>query len=97
MAKHANVGVRLLSAVALVLLSCAHGSGGVADDIELLPPRLESWRADYDRLTTPCDGAPEYWVPITDYPNECTYLPTLEFWIRESIHIDNKNRATLGR
>ena len=97
MARHLNVSVASLIVGALLQASCGHVSGGSLDDIELLPPRGEAWFEDYDRITLPCDKAPEYWSVVADEPSQCTFVPTLELWLRDAIFVDDKNRATLNR
>ncbi len=82
--------------VVLLQAGCAHIPGG-PDDIELLPQRTDAWRVDYKRIVMNCKLAPKHWVQLSDYPEECSPIPTLELWIRDSIYVDDKNRATLGR
>ena len=96
MRKVRNASVQCLAVAVLLQAACASVSG-VADDIELLPPRGDAWYEDYDRLVLPCDKAPDYWAVIADEPSQCTFVPSLELWVRDAIFVDDKNRATLGR
>ena len=97
MRKVRNASAQCLVVAALLLASCAHESGGSLDDVELLPPRGDAWYEDYDRLVLPCDKAPDYWAVVSDEPTQCTFVPSLELWVRDAIFVDDKNRATLGR
>ena len=78
-------------------MSCAAISGGLAEDVELLPAWTPAVQADYRKIVLPCEVAAERWVPIAKFPEFCTYVAALEEWIGESRLTDSENRATLGR